>query len=71
MYANAIPVAVDNLYPDASRRCDDLNHGVSICLASSDLAVFGDVGLPFDTYQVLVSRLTTQPQSGSPSSTWR
>jgi len=32
-----------------------LNHGISVCLCSDDPAAFGNLGLSFDFYQVLVS----------------
>ena len=32
-----------------------LNHGISVCLCSDDPSAFGNLGLSFDFYQVLVS----------------
>ena len=32
-----------------------MNHGISVCLSSDDPAAFGNLGLSFDFYQVLVS----------------
>ena len=38
-----------------------LNHGISVCLSSDDPAAFGNLGLSFDFYQVLVSSEQTGP----------
>ena len=32
-----------------------LNHGIPVCLCSDDPSAFGNLGLSFDFYQVLVS----------------
>ena len=32
-----------------------MNHGIPVCLCSDDPAAFGNLGLSFDFYQVLVS----------------
>ena len=32
-----------------------MNHGLSVCLCSDDPSAFGNLGLTFDFYQVLVS----------------
>jgi adenosine deaminase CECR1 len=36
-----------------------INHGVPVCLCSDDPAVFGNMGLSFDYYQVLVASEVT------------
>jgi len=32
-----------------------MNHGIPVCLCSDDPSAFGNLGLSFDFYQVLVS----------------